>query len=324
VFCSYVFPPANENSLGRCGVIGESVTHYKILSKLGEGGMGVVYKAQDLKLDRLAALKFLPLEFTRDPEARDRFIHEAKAASSLQHSNICVIYEVDETDDGHLFISMEYLESETLESTIARGPLTINQALDIAIQVAQGMAEAHCHGIVHRDLKPANVLLTNRGEAKIVDFGVAKFARAGNLTRQGMTVGTVAYMSPEQARGDHVDERTDIWSLGVLLYEMLTGRRPFIGEYEHAVSYSIANVDPEPLTALRGGISPDLERIIRKCLAKHPGARYQRMEALRADLLSCRSPFPINTPAGEEKACPSRRRRPDSPDVDSRRSLYPC
>jgi len=201
-------------------MVGHSVSHYKILEHLGGGGMGVVYKAQDLRLDRLVALKFLPPDLTRDPEAKQRFIHEAKAASALQHNNICTIYDIDQTEDGQMFISIEYLEGETLKKMIAQGQIRIEEAVDIAIQVAQGLSTAHEHGIVHRDIKPANILVTRDGIAKIVDFGLAKLRGQSTITRVGSTPGTISYMSPEQAVGNLVDQRADIWSLGVILYEM--------------------------------------------------------------------------------------------------------
>ena len=225
-------------------MIGKVVSHYKILEHLGGGGMGVVYKARDLKLDRHVALKFLPPDLTRDPEARLRFIHEAKAASALQHENICVIHDIDRTADGRTFMVLEYYEGRTIKKEIARGALPVDRAIDVAIQVGEGLAEAHRHGIVHRDIKPANIMLTGQGKARIVDFGVALLTGETRLTVDGHKVGTVTHMSPEQAKGDQVDHRTDIWSLGVLLYEMIAGRLPFGGSYEQAVVYSILNVDP--------------------------------------------------------------------------------
>jgi serine/threonine protein kinase/tetratricopeptide (TPR) repeat protein len=265
-------------------MVGKTVSHYKILEHLGGGGMGVVYKAQDLKLDRPVALKFLPSDLTRDPEAKQRFVHEAKAASALQHNNICVVYDVDETDEGQMFISMEYLEGETLKKKIEHGPLKIEEALDIAIQIAQGLTKAHEHGIVHRDIKPANIMITSDGIAKIVDFGLAKLSGRTMLTKTGSTLGTAAYMSPEQARGEPADRRTDIWSLGVLLYEMLSGKRPFDAEYENALLYSIINAEPEPITARRSGVPMELEHAISKCLGKNPKERYQHADELIVDL----------------------------------------
>ena len=265
-------------------LIGQTVSHYKILEHLGGGGMGVVYKAEDTRLKRTVALKFLPPDLTRDPDAKERFSHEAQAASALQHTNICVVHDIDEAPDGQMFISMEYLEGETLKKKIERGPLRIEEAVDIAIQVAQGLTKTHEHGIVHRDIKPANIMITSDGVVKIVDFGLAKLSGRTMLTKMGSTLGTAAYMSPEQARGESADQRTDIWSLGVLLYEMLSGNRPFEAEYENALLYSILNAEPQPITGLRTGIPMELERIISKCLAKSPRARYQHADELIVDL----------------------------------------
>ena len=214
-------------------LIGRRIAQYRILEKLG-GGMGIVYKAHDTRLDRTVALKFLPPHLSADAEAKARFIHEAKAASSLDHSNIGYIHEIDETDDGHLFIAMAFYAGETLKAKIARGPLPLDEALGYAVQVAQGLERAHEAGIVHRDVKPANVMVTDRGRVKIVDFGLAKVAGL-DLTKTGTTLGTVAYMSPEQTHGAAVDHRTDLWSLGVVLYELLTGERPFRGDYAGAI-----------------------------------------------------------------------------------------
>ena len=267
-------------------MIGKTVSHYKILEKLGEGGMGIVYKAEDLKLDRHVALKFLPADLTRDSEAKKRFVHEAKAASTLQHTNICVVHDIDETSDGQMFIAMEYLEGETLKKKIERGPLKIEEAIDIATQIAHGLAKAHEHGIVHRDIKPANVMVTSDGVAKIVDFGLAKLSGRTMLTKEGSTLGTPAYMSPEQARGEPADQRTDIWSLGVLLYEMICGKRPFDAEYENAQMYSILNTDPQPVSSRRAGVPLEFDRIITKCLRKDPKERYQHADELIVDLRS--------------------------------------
>jgi len=262
----------------------QTISHYKILEKLGGGGMGVVYKAQDLKLDRLVALKFLPPELTQDTEAKARFIHEAKAASALQHNNICTVHDIDETADRQMFIVMDCYEGETLKKKIERGPLAIDQAVGITIQVAQGVAGAHDAGIVHRDIKPANIMVTNRGQVKIVDFGLAKLAGRTLLTKTGTTMGTVAYMSPEQARSEAVDGRTDIWSLGVVLYEMLAGKRPFESEYEQALVYSILNQDPKPMRTLRPEVPEALEKICRRAMAKEAKDRYQTAAELIADL----------------------------------------
>jgi serine/threonine-protein kinase len=270
-------------------MIGQAVSHYKILEQLGAGGMGVVYKAQDLKLDRPVALKFLPPDLTRDAEAKKRFILEAKAASTLQHHNICSVHDIDETADGQMFIVMDLYDGETLKKMVERGPLTIDAAIDIAMQVAQGLARAHEQGIVHRDVKPANIIITADGIAKIVDFGLAKLRGLSMRTRTGSTLGTAAYMSPEQTKGESADSRTDTWSLGVTLFEMLTGQLPFKGDYENAVIYSILNTDPEPLTALRTGVPMELERIVTKALAKKREERYQHADDILVDLRVLRS-----------------------------------
>jgi len=265
-------------------MIGKNISHYRILEKLGEGGMGIVYKAQDTKLDRLVALKFLPSDLTRDDEAKKRFIQEAKAASTLQHHNICTIHDIDEMPGGQIFIVMDCYEGETLREKIKRGPLKIEEAVDISMQIAQGLSKAHEKSIVHRDIKPANIFITKDGITKIVDFGLAKLVGRTILTKVGTTIGTVAYMSPEQSKGEAVDHRTDIWSLGVVLYETITGQPPFKGEYDKAVIYSIVNEEPEAITGLRTGVPMELERIVHKCLEKQFSDRYQHVDELFADL----------------------------------------
>ncbi len=271
-------------------MINQTVSHYRILEKIGSGGMGDVFLAEDTKLERKVALKFLPPELSRDPDAKARFIHEAKAAAALNHPNIVTVYEIGE-HEGQVFIAMEYVEGRTLKEliTINRTPSTVNripipEVLDIATQIASGLAAAHAKGIVHRDIKPANVMLTDEGAVKIVDFGLAKLKGLTRLTRSGTTLGTVAYMSPEQALGKDVDQRTDIWSLGVILFEMLTGRLPFAGEYDQAVIYAILNEEPEPVTALRRGVPPEMDRVLSKALAKNREERYQHADELLADL----------------------------------------
>jgi len=265
-------------------MIGQIISHYRILQKLGGGGMGVVYRAEDTRVKRTVGLKFLPPELTLDEEAKTRLVREAQAASALQHDNICTIHDIDETPDGQLFIAMDFYEGETLKKRIERGPLPIDIAVDIAMQVARGLAKAHEAEMVHRDIKPANIMVTKEGEAKIVDFGLAKLAGQTKLTKAGSTVGTVAYMSPEQARGEEVDARTDIWSLGVVMYEMITGQLPFKSEYPDAALYSILNEESEPLTGLRTGVPMELERIVNKCLEKKPADRYQHLTDLLVDL----------------------------------------
>jgi len=265
-------------------MIGKTISHYKILEELGSGGMGVVYKAEDTTLKRTVALKFLPPELTRDGEAKARFVREARAASALQHQNICAIHEITETADGQMFICMDCYDGVTLKEKIAGGPLPIKETIELADQIAGGLSEAHEAKIVHRDIKPGNIMVTRKGVVKILDFGLAKPAGMTKMTKTGTTVGTVLYMSPEQARGDKIDHRTDIWSLGVVLYEMITGRPPFRGEYESAVLYSISNESPEPITALRSGVPLELERITNKCLAKDPAERYQTVADFSADL----------------------------------------
>jgi non-specific serine/threonine protein kinase len=265
-------------------MIGKTISHYKILEKLGEGGMGDVYKAKDTKLDRIVAIKFLPLESTRNKEIKTRFIHEAKAASSLQHNNIYTIHEIDETNEGQLFIVMDCYDGKTVEEKIKQKPLEVEEALGIAIQIAQGLDKAHKQEIVHRDIKSANIIMTTDGVVKIVDFGIAKLAGQTRVTKDGTSLGTASYMSPEQTLGKEVDHRTDIWSLGVVLYEMLTSLQPFQGDYEQAVVYSIMNEKPKPLTGLRTGIPLELERIVNKTLTKDPNSRYQHLDELIVDL----------------------------------------
>jgi serine/threonine protein kinase len=272
-------------------MIGKIISHYRIIKELGRGGMGVVYKAEDTKLKRIVALKFLPLELTRDPEAKERFILEARAASALDHQNICTIHEINETQpadgepgEGQLFIVMTCYKGKTLKEKIKDKRLKIKEVIDIAGQIAQGLANAHAKGIVHRDIKPANIFITDEGVVKILDFGLAKLAGPTKLTKTGTTVGTVSYMSPEQARGEKVDHRTDIWSLGVVLYEMATGQLPFKSEYEQAIVYSITNEEPELVTNLRTSVPLELEWIINRALAKKPEERYQNVDDLLVDL----------------------------------------
>ncbi|MBV6504888.1 MAG: Serine/threonine-protein kinase PknD [Syntrophorhabdaceae bacterium] len=270
-------------------MIGKTISHYRILEKLGEGGMGVVYKAEDTTLQRPVALKFLPPDLTRNSAAKQRFIQEACAASALDHPNICTIHEFDETVDGQLFIVMAYYDQESLKSRIERGPLPPAEAMDIAMQVAEGLKKAHSKGIIHRDIKPSNIMITSDGIAKIVDFGLAKLSRGQRLTVDGKTMGTIAYMSPEQTRGDDVDQRSDIWSLGVVLYEMLTGKLPFRGEHDQAIIYSIVNEEPEPLSKFIPDIEASFQQITDKMLSKKLEARYRKASEVLDDLKGVQS-----------------------------------
>jgi TolB-like protein/Tfp pilus assembly protein PilF len=256
---------------------------YRILEEIGQGGMGVVYKAEDLKLKRSVALKFLPPHLMDSPELKERFLIEAQAAAALSHPNICVIHEVGESEDRP-YIAMEYLEGETLRNKIKKGPLKAEEALDLAIQIAAGLGESHRKGIIHRDIKSANIMVTEKGQAKLMDFGLAKLRGGSSLTKSQTTLGTVAYMSPEQARGEELDGRTDIWSLGVVLYEMLTGKLPFLGDHDQTVIYSILHREPESLMKASPGTAPELERVVGQALAKKTAERYQTMEEFREDL----------------------------------------
>ncbi|MCJ7578614.1 MAG: serine/threonine protein kinase, partial [candidate division Zixibacteria bacterium] len=235
-------------------MIGKTISHYKILEKLGEGGMGVVYKAQDTKLDRIVALKFLPQHLTSDPVEKERFVHEAKAASALNHPNVTTIYEIDEFE-GQMFIVMEYCEGKTLKQIIEKETLSVRKVLDIGIQICEGLVVAHEKGIVHRDIKSANIMLTPRGQVKIMDFGLAKLKGGTKLTQTRSTLGTAAYMSPEQAQGEEVDQRSDVFSFGVVLYELLTGRLPFEGEHQAAIIYSIINEEPQSVARFNNQVS---------------------------------------------------------------------
>jgi serine/threonine protein kinase/Tfp pilus assembly protein PilF len=264
-------------------MIGQTISHYRITEELGRGGMGVVYKAEDTKLKRTVALKFLSPHLLADPSEKSRFLHEAQAAAALDHPNISTIHEVHEAE-GHTFMVMAFIEGEDVGAKIESGTMALDEALDIATQVARGLAKAHESGIVHRDIKPGNVIVTKDGVAKVVDFGLAKLATQTKLTKTGTTVGTVRYMSPEQATGGEVDHRTDVWSLGVMLYEMIAGTPPFRGDVEPAMVYSILNEDPKPVTETRKDIPVALEDIIERALAKDPSKRYATMAEFLAAL----------------------------------------
>jgi serine/threonine protein kinase len=263
-------------------MIGQRISHYRILEKLDEGGMGVVYKAEDTKLKRTVALKFLPPTLTRDPEAKERFFVEAQAAAALNHPNIGAVYAIEEVDDD-MFIVMEYIDGQELKQKIDAGPMELDESLDIALQIAGGLKEAHEKGVIHRDINSSNIMLTKSGQVKIMDFGLAR-VQGGigrQITKIGTILGTTHCMSPEQVVGKEVDRRTDIWSFGVVFYEMLTGQLPFKEEYEAAVIYSIQNDEPTPVTELRTGLPKELPDIVRKTLAKKPSERYPGTEGSR-------------------------------------------
>ncbi len=260
-------------------MIGKTISHYKILAKLGEGGMGVVYKAHDTKLKRDIAIKFLPRNITVRDKERERFKVEAQSAAALNHPNIGTVYAIEEVGD-EVFIAMEYVEGHELKERIGQGALTPDESIAIAIQIADGLQEAHKKGIIHRDIKSANIMLTKSGQAKIMDFGLAKVLGSEQLTKENTTVGTAPYMSPEQARGNEVDHRTDIWSFGVVLYEMLTGRLPFKSDYEQATVYSILNEEP----VIPDQLHANLKQVLKKALAKNPDDRYQSAGELAAGL----------------------------------------
>jgi serine/threonine-protein kinase len=277
-------------------VIGRTVSHYEILEEIGGGGMGVVYKARDTRLDRLVALKFLPAEWRRDAVARERFVREARAASAIDHPHIGTVHDIGETEDGRMYIAMAYYPGQTLTRRIGSGPLPIETALAIAAQAAEALAAAHDAGIVHRDIKPANILLDSRHQVKLVDFGLAKLGGGGGVTRTGLAVGTPAYMSPEQAEGRPLDHRTDLWSLGAVLYEMLAGLRAFSGDSDHAVMYSVIHGRPTPLAELRPDLPGEIVAIVDRCLAKDPERRYPNASELLRDLRRARGDSPSGDP----------------------------
>jgi tetratricopeptide (TPR) repeat protein/tRNA A-37 threonylcarbamoyl transferase component Bud32 len=282
-------------------MIGRTISHYKVLEKLGEGGMGVVYKAEDTQLKRTVALKFLSPQSLGSKKEKSRFLHEAQAAAALDHSNICTVYEINEVE-GQSFITMAYVDGPSLREEIESGPLDVNRAVSVAIQTAEGLKEAHEKGIIHRDIKSANIMLTSKGQARITDFGLAKLPGRTKLTKTGTAMGTIAYISPEQARGEEVDHRTDIWSLGVVLYELLTGQTPFKGDHEAAIAYLILNEDVTPPSDLTPEVPAELDSIVAKMLQKNPNDRYADAEELLSDLRK------VQTGAAVEVALPMSRK----------------
>jgi serine/threonine-protein kinase len=271
-------------------MIGRTLSHYRILEKIGEGAMADIYKAWDEKLGRIVALKLLlPYISSTGTQSmrlfRQRFIQEAQAASALDHPYIGKIFEIAETEGGETFIAMPYYEGESLGQKIFRGPLEANEALPITMKVAQALVKVHENGIIHRDIKPANILVTTEGSVKLIDFGLAKLADAARITRPGTTVGSLAYMSPEQATGDEIDERTDLWSLGVVLFEMLTGEPPFQGNDNREVLHNILHEEPLSTRVKPEDLTPELDSILRRALAKDRTRRYQSAGELLFDLL---------------------------------------
>jgi serine/threonine protein kinase len=293
--------PEDDNDRTNTHIVltkGTMVSHYRIVKKIGAGGMGEVYLAEDTKLGRKVALKFLPSQSSDDPDSKARFINEACASAALDHPNICPVYEIDDANN-RTYIAMAFIDGESLREKTKSGPMNIDNLIRIGIDIAKGLEEAHDKKIIHRDIKSANVMISGKGQVKITDFGLARLLDSSRLTKAGIMMGTVAYMSPEQVRAGEVDHRSDIWSLGIVLYEMATGKLPFKGERDQAVTHQILSDDAEPISSLRTGIPLDLERIINKCLEKDPSNRYQHVDDLAVDLRNVR----------KEKIAAGRKRR---------------
>jgi eukaryotic-like serine/threonine-protein kinase len=288
---------------------GRRVSHFQVAELLGGGGMGVLYRAEDTRLGRIVALKFLAPELVRDEIAKARFLTEARAASALEHPNLCTILEVGETEEGLLFLAMPLYQGESLDYRLARGPLPVEQALDIATQVARGLAKAHQQGIVHRDVKPANLFLTADGVVKVLDFGIAKLSREAGPTQQGLSLGTPQYMAPEQTRGEEVDARADVWSLGTVLYQMLAGRPPFTGGTGAAVVYAVLHEEPKPLEDLRPEVPPEIARIVSRMLERDPEERYADAGEALADLRRVQGLASTTIASGSPPSAGHRRRR---------------
>ncbi len=295
---------------------GHTLLHYRLVEKIGEGGMGVVWKAADTKLDRQVALKILPAELAADPDRRHRFEREAKAIAALNHPNIVTIHSVEEADGVH-FLTMELVRGMSLADAISKEALPLGRFFDLAVPIADALSEAHRSGITHRDLKPQNVMVTPEGRVKVLDFGLAKLREAGrtgkdatqlptaSVTQEGKILGTVAYMSPEQAEGKPVDHRSDIFSLGILLYEMATGRRPFRGDTSMSILSSIIKEEPQSVTAINQGLPRHLGRVIGRCLAKDPDLRYQSTQDLRNELDGLRQEVTSGEHSGTMESVPS-------------------
>ena len=272
-------------------MVGKTISHYEITDVLGSGAMSTVYKAKDLRLERNVALKFLSPQLSIDENEKDRLIQEAKTTSTLEHPNICTIYEIDEIEEdlpggqaGQVFIAMAYYEGETLEDRITKGPMSIEEAAGLMTQINQGVSKAHEKGIIHRDLKPANIMITDDGVVKILDFGIAKLLYQKSKTKSGIIMGTPGYLAPEQAKGEKIGPHTDIWALGIIFYEMLSGELPFSGDTDIALIYSIVNNDPFPITQFIEDIPASIEQIIQKMIQKNSEDRYQKVEEVMQDL----------------------------------------